>query len=375
MYLNANITKKQLGLSLIELMVAVAIGAFLMLGLTTTFRNSSESQRALTKSSQLIENGRYAISILDEDLRHAGYYGYFYLLDDPPANVPDPCEISSLARLKEGMSVPVQTYTAATNFTDRAVITSTPATTCHAALLTDLNLSAGSDILVVRRANTAVFLGSPNTNEVYIQSNARSANLMYGVSAATVPTNSADNDGTANLMKFPSKTGDTTVADTRSYEVHVYFIAPCSFGNGANDVCTATDDGIPTLKRLELSSDGTNTEMAIVPLVEGIEYMKLEYGLDTSPTTVNPVTKLQGDGVPDSYVTSPTQAQWPAVVSVRVHLLARSPQATRDHTDTKRYKLAGTTLPASLTNDSFKRHVFSTEVRSMNMSGRREIPQ
>jgi len=370
---NAYIFNRHLGVSLIELLVAVAIGSFMMLGLTTTFRNSSESQRALTKASQLIENGRYAISILDEDLRHAGYYGHFYELADPPTNAPDPCEISSLTRLTQGMSVPVQSYTAA-NFSTRAAITSTP-TTCHASLLTDANLSPGSDILVIRRANTGVFTGTPNTNEVYIQSNARSANLMYGDSNANVPTDTADNNTTTNLKMFPNQPGNTTSADTRSYDVHVYFIAPCSFGSGANDICTANDDDIPTLKRLELSSDGTNTKMNIEPLVEGIQLMKLEYGLDTSPTTVNPVTDSQGDGVPDSYVSSPTQAQWPAVVSIGVHLLARSPQETRSYTDTKVYTLAGSTVTASLTSDSFKRHVFSTEVRPMNMSGRREIPE
>ena len=366
---------KHTGVTLIELLVAIAIGAFLMLGLTTTFQNSSNAQRALVKSSQLIENGRYAISILYEDLRHAGYYGHFYEIGNPPTNVPDPCEISDLARLREGLAVPVQSYTAA-DLATRAVIVSTPATTCHTALLTNDNLKAGSDILVLRRADTSVFTGTPETNEVYLQTNIRAANLMLGNSSATVPTNSPDNDSTANILKYPSKVGNTTVAETRSYHVHVYFVAPCNFG-ATNNVCTAAQaadpDAVPTLKRLELSSDGTNTEMAIVPLVEGIEYMKLEYGIDNSPTTVNPITGLQGDGIPDTYVTSPTTAERPMIVSVRVHLLARATEKTTGHSDAKLYVLAGTTTAA--TGDRYKRHVFTAEVRPMNLSGRREIPQ
>ncbi len=360
-----------LGLSLIELMIAIAISSFLMLGLTATFKNSSDAQRALERSSQLIENGRYAVNILYEDLRHAGYFGHFFESGTPPAAFPDPCETGSLSNLEDAMGMPLQGYTAS-SLTGYPTITSMPST-CTTILLANSNLSPGSDVLIMRRADTDVFTGSPNTNEVYIQSNSRTANLMYGNSSATVPTNSPDNDSTANLMKYPSKSGNTTVADSRKYHVHVYFVAPCSLGSGTNDVCQGGDDAIPTLKRLELTSNGTSTIMNVVPLVEGIEYMKLEYGIDTAPTTVNEITGQQGDGIPDTYVTTPTVAQWPMVVSIKVHLLARSPEATMGYSDAKQYTLAGTTVAA--TNDEFKRHVFSSEIRLMNMGGRREIPE
>jgi type IV pilus assembly protein PilW len=400
---NSYFSQKQLGVTLIELMVAVAIGAFLMLGLTTTFRNSSEAQRALAKSSQLIENGRYAINIINEDLQHAGFYGEFYDLAAAPTDIPDPCETTDMTRLTAGMSVPVQTYTAA-NFSTPVVISSTPTTTCTS-LLTSDNLKAGSDILVVRRAETAVFTGNPNTGEVYMQANPRSANLLTGVSSQDVPPPGATrlapltaaDASTENLMKYPSK-GDASVpaairdeiADTRKYKVHVYFVSTCNFGDTTVDgskVCTAaqrTDpDAVPTLKRLELTTGGSNPRMEIVPLVEGIEYMKLEYGLDNSPTTVNPVTGQQGDGVPDTYVTTPSQAQWPTVVSIKVHLLARSPEKTKDYSDPKVYTIAGANFTPRASGFAvdginelvFKRHVFSTEVRPMNLSGRREIPE
>jgi type IV pilus assembly protein PilW len=359
------------GLSLAELLIAMAISSGLMLGLATTFKTSSDSQRALEKSSQLIENGRYAISLLYEDLRHAGYYGHYYMLGAPPTALPDPCETTSLTRLRDAMAMPVQVYKAA-SLTARPVITSTPTNTCDSALLDDSNLQPGSDILIVRRADTSIFTGSPNEGEVYLQANSRVANLMIGNPASDVPTDSADGL-TANLKKYPGKASDTTIADTRKYRVHVYFIAPCSFGSGTGGVCAAGDDTIPTLKRLELGTDGSDTVMNIVPLVEGIEFMKLEYGIDNSPTAVNPLTGLEGDGTPDIYVSAPTVAQLPLVVSVRVHLLTRSPDETAGFADAKVYTLAGVTIPAS--NDAYKRHVFSTEVRSMNLGGRREIPQ
>jgi type IV pilus assembly protein PilW len=54
-------------------------------------------------------------------------------------------------------------------------------------------------------------------------------------------------------------------------------------------------------------------------------------------------------------------------------LLARSLEPTTGYSDAKQYTLAGVTIPA--VNDEYKRHVFSSEIRLMNMGGRREIPE
>ena len=113
--------------------------------------------------------------------------------------------------------------------------------------------------------------------------------------------------------------------------------------------------------------------MQIVPLVEGIEFLKLEYGIDDSPATVNSLTGLIGDGIPDSYVANPTAEQMASAVSMRIHLLARATEETVGFADAKTYELAGITTTA--TGDRYKRHVFTAEVRPMNLSGRREIPE
>jgi type IV pilus assembly protein PilW len=60
------------------------------------------------------------------------------------------------------------------------------------------------------------------------------------------------------------------------------------------------------------------------------------------------------------------------VAAVKLYVLTRANLATPGYTDTKTYTLGSTTLgPFS---DSFKRHVFSTTVRLINVSGRRETP-
>lgn len=380
---------RQSGLSLLELMVAISIGAILMTGLVATFNSSSESRRELEKSGNLIENGRYAISLIYDDLRHAGFYGHFYDLGDPPGALPDPCETGSTANLKDALPMPIQGYIAADLTAERPDIS---ATTCDdKGLFSNANLSLGSDILIIRRADTGLFAGTspdgattvvtgtPTTKEVYIQANMRDALIQIGNAAAgTVdPTNASSKtagNGAQTLEKYPSKTTADTWADTRKYRVHVYFVAPCSEGSGTNGVCQAGDDSIPTLKRLELTTNGTATIMQIVPLVEGVQLMKVEFGLDASPTTVNGTTGYIGDGAPDSYPT-PTALDledWPNVVSARVHLLVRSTDATTGFSDSKQYVLVGTDVGPF--NDAFKRHVYTTEARPLNLAGRREIP-
>jgi type IV pilus assembly protein PilW len=64
---------QQKGLSLIELMVAMLIGTFLMLGITEIFINNQKSY--LFQQSQVgnQENGRFTMAVLNQELAKAGY--------------------------------------------------------------------------------------------------------------------------------------------------------------------------------------------------------------------------------------------------------------------------------------------------------------
>ena len=67
--------RTQSGMTRIELRVALAIGAFLMLGAMTVFMQSRTTFRVTESLSRLQENGRLAISILEPDIRMAHYWG------------------------------------------------------------------------------------------------------------------------------------------------------------------------------------------------------------------------------------------------------------------------------------------------------------
>jgi type IV pilus assembly protein PilW len=359
---------RQNGISAVELMIAMALGLLLMTAVGSLFVASSRSNTQLQQAAQQIENGRYAVELLTDDIKHAGFYGKYYALPNLPAAA-DPCEENNAALLKDAMAVPVQVFRAP-DLVTRPDVT---ATTCDdKGLLVNANLQPGSDVIVVRRADTALLaVGSvAKTNEVYLQATAENAAIQFGNGAAITATSTADGNAATILKK-----DGVTAADIRKYHVHVYFVAPCSVGTGAAGVCQAGDNTIPTLKRLELRVDGAgNRAMHITPLVDGIQLLKAEWGIDNQPATANVSTGLIGDGVADAYLAAPTLAQISNAVTAKLWVLARNTRPTPDYVDDKSYTVGSATVVAAA-NDAFKRHVFTTDAAIANMAGRKEIPE
>lgn len=67
--------KKQQGLSLIELMVAILISSVLLLGVLELFSNTSATDKTNTALARVQESGRVALEVIGADARRAGYQG------------------------------------------------------------------------------------------------------------------------------------------------------------------------------------------------------------------------------------------------------------------------------------------------------------
>jgi type IV pilus assembly protein PilW len=330
------------GFSLVELMVSMTIGLMLLATLLVVFANASSARGELERSSRQIENGRYAVELLSDDLRVAGYYGEVNVAAlATPAALPDPCSTVP-AEWAAAMPVHIQGYDGGAG-----------APACIPA-----DIKANTDILVVRRVKTCVagvagcepaIAGKP-----YVQASlCNTETTPYAV-------------GPLGTTAFPLKRKDcTTLAALREYLVNIYFI---SANNRAGQ-------NIPTLMRLEL----TGSTIAQVPLVEGIEEMNVEYGIDND-----------GDGQPDAYTADPTTYtyagctvctavnNWSNVVTVQLHVLARSPEPSPGYIDTKSYSLgpdaAGNAITVGPKKDGYRRHVYTAMVRIVNPAGRRDRP-
>ena len=323
-----NSPSKSRGFSLIELMIGIALGLLVVAGVGTIFANNYRTRSETEKTNLQIENGRYAIQLLTDEMRMAGYYGEL----DPtsvttPAALPDPCD-STTATLISAVALPVQ-----------GVDNAAASPTCIS------DLKTGTDIFVDRRASSCVqgTSGCAAGSYMYFQTAlcSTSAN-QYLISTST---------GSLNLTAKDC----ATTADIRSYRTNIYFVANNN----------QPGDGIPTLKVAELGSTG----YTITPLVAGIDQFQIEYGIDTN-----------GDSIPDVYASDPgsyggctgvaCQNNWRNVVTARLYILARNTQSSPGFSDTHVYTAGGNTYGPY--NDAYKRHLYTSLVRFNNIAGRLE---
>jgi len=321
---------QQAGLSLVELMIAITLGLILVAGLATLIANQSATRNELEKSARQIENGRYAIELLRDDIEHAGFYSEYA----PPKTAvyaePDPCVSDMTAWAPATPQLPVPLYGFAGASADP-----TPS-----ACLPDYKVDTA--VVVVRRTSSdlPITTSSAAAGTPYIQvsrCNQDTAPFVAGTTGFTLRQKDC-----------------VTPAALRKYIVRIYYVSTCN-------ECGTGGDTVPTLKVVEFADGATTTR----PLVEGIENMQFDYGIDTT-----------GDGAPDGYTTAPAAGQWKDVVAVRVNILARNIEKTVGYTDTKSYLLSVVTgvPPIPPANDGYKRHAFNQIVRLVNPSGRREQP-
>jgi type IV pilus assembly protein PilW len=90
------------------------------------------------------------------------------------------------------------------------------------------------------------------------------------------------------------------------------------------------------------------------PLVEGIEDMQIEFGIDTNDV----------DLAANYFESEPDETEIPNVVSARIFLLVRSLRPITGYENTKTYQLGNKAVPAF--NDGFYRRVYSTSVPIRN---------
>ncbi len=386
----------QKGISLVEIMVAMVIDILLLILITAYIIQQSNMRSELEKTTMQMENGRYAMFVLQQDLNHAGYYGPW----EPPivnmSGFSDPCVTNP-----ETPDISTDPYNANISLVFPVSGYNNPSST--PSCLPDHK--TGTDILVVRRVDTAGSITSPTVNDIYLQSTSTSEASPFdrnmGIQNADLqngnPTGFAlgslnsDNsvnvvgtqaDGStplilkkANVMNpSPLITTPRLAADIFKYHVHIYFISPCSMatgGTGLNKVCQTTDDNgspIPTLKRMELTSVAGTRQFREVPLVEGIENLQIDYGVDTDL-----------DGSPDgSFTVAPSATDWTNIVVVKLNILSRNVERTTTCptssppaycTNVFNLGLHGNVGPFT---DGYKRHVYTESVLLVNPVKRRQ---
>jgi type IV pilus assembly protein PilW len=336
------ILRRQRGFTLIELMVAVAIGLLLLAGLSTLFTSNNHAQMEIESANRQVENGRYAMQLMSGDLRNAGFFAEYDPIElTAPAALPDPCA-TNIELIRDAIVLPVQGY-------DNSNVLN-----CLA------DVKANTDVVVLRHTETCV-VGAANCDNAaaggpFFQASGCNNNFELGSNDKKMHYQVAASDSGFTLHKRDCEEAKDsgTPADLRRLQTHIYFIANNSLAG----------DGIPTLKRAEVISKGGVITVRIVPLAEGIENMQLEYGVDSS-----------SDGVADNFTADVAATDWSNVVSLKLYLLARTLTPSMTHTDSKSYVLGldaqGQPNVVGATNDKFKRHVFTSLIGLPNVAGRK----
>ena len=342
------------GFTIVELLVALAISLLILTALVTLFVNQSVARVELDKGSRQIENGRYALQVLTDEMRHAGYYGPLINAPDAPGAMPDPCSTAT-ANVSAGIGLPLQGYAG-------AAADPTPSDCL-------LGYKPNTAVLVVRRACTAATCAFV-AGEFNIQ--------VSGCEGDTAPYIVGTTAGALTLHKRTSLTvkcatpiATAVAADIFPLHIQIYYLTTCS--NQADCTAAGADD-IPTLRRLDVKPAGAvcaagssglgagNTSPCLTPLVDGIENLQFDFGRDTDD-----------NGSPDLYTatdTPPTSVgDWSQVMAARAYLLARNIDASGSYTDVKTYSLGDIDVTPG---GRFKRHAYSELARLNNPAGRKD---
>ena len=339
------LNKHQLGISMVEVLVALVISLFLLGGIVQVYVGSKGTYGFTDAISRIQENGRFAMDIMAQDLRMAGFWGCTTYDPTDTENIVNNLDVTS-----PGYDPVVH------DFVVRDAIEGTEND--------GLN---GSDSITVRGSKpnqTSIRLpyNSPNSNPVHVSisdnveaddivmvSNCRGADIFQVTSlaasinplqAAMVHVTGSGSPGNYNPDTCAGVgnshcLSQTYGSDSSMFELQavVYTIAV-----GAS--------GEPALWR---SENGTNVE-----LIDGIEELQVLYGVDTD-----------NDNFANQYVVSTAVVEMDDVIAIRIMLLVRSEDAFVVE-DNQRYVFNGNNITAG---DLRVRQVFTTTIGLRNRIG------
>jgi len=282
-----NTRSQSRGVSLIELMVSILIGLFLVIGATTVYVNSRKTADDDEAIARLSETARYAISILEPDIRMANYWGLQKsgtAFANKPAQIgatnPSPALVASTHGVDCGAThaIDIENYIAATN--------NNYGLSC-AAKSTTGGAMPSADTLTIRHA----------------------AAPIATLDASTLQLCSSRNYG--EIIK-----GSTCGDEIHDLKVNTYYVAQQSDNNASS----------PALRRKALIKGPDFQDVEIIP---GVEDMQIQLGWDSSGETGQATRYLN----PENAALAGGQ-----IVAVRVWMLIRAERPDAAYTDTQTYE-------------------------------------
>ena len=312
------------GFSLVELLIAMLLGVILSGGMVLAYLGAKQNSFYESQMARMQENGRYAMRLLSRELVMVGFFaGAPSLKGVPVASLGADCSDQywvldgsrplELVNDYAGESVPISQN-------------NTPFTCMEGA-----GIALETDILAVKRTAGEASLRRGKAAENLTASTVQSWYLRLAGGEAQAWEKIAP----IALFDPPH------INQSESYWeaiTRIFFIR--RYSDSGNH-----GDGIPTLCMKTLAGD----EMTSRCLVEGVENMQFEFGIDSD-----------GDGVPNQYKSAPTSEEMQHAVAAKIYLLLRSIHQIAGSRDGKTYTLGQKVLQAR--HDTYLRRVFSSTI-------------
>lgn len=310
------------GFSLIELMISIAIGLMIIAGLVGVVTSNTRNAQTNDRTAELQENGRYAMTHLQTQLRHADFRGYTWVAPNvSTVNVTNECLAGGAAA---GSFV---------NNISQGVWGANDSNPFAANCLASGYVQG--DVLVVHRVATAALTTGPlGANNLYFRSTFTKGEMFKAAASAVAATGAPEN---VDNTPFGEPLADFLV------QQYVYYI-------GQGDCVGGGDANQSALCRLALQGDIFVKEL----VVNGIEQLQVQYG--RTPFASNTTQFYNANQIT-------SDADWEDVSSVRISLLSVNSKAEAGYNNTTFYSLGDWT---NTVNDSFRRQLFTATVQLRN---------
>ncbi len=320
---------RQRGFTLVELMVAITLALLVMAGIGQIYTAAKRSYDVQTSLGRLQEVGRYAVELISQDIRRAGYWGLSNMRGTNPAGAVVPDGTCNPGDTTWGSKV------------QRRIFGLDDALTNYNTCITD-QATGGGDVVAVRYANPQLAPPAAGWN-----------NSLYIRTAPLQATLTQNNPALGAVVNFTSTTDHAVMA-------HAYYVRNADDGF---DPCTPAGSGtgyVPELARKFLNNIGRpQTE----GLVHGVERLQFQYGLDTDL----PQNDQDAWGNPrrstNQYVDAGAVANWNNVVSVRFWVLVRDECPDASYTNTNTYVMGNNNFTAA---DNYRRQLYTATVALRN---------
>lgn len=352
--------KKQKGLTLVELMIAVVLGLILVAGVIQIFVANKQTYRVTDAQSRLQENARFALEVLTRDIRSAGYSGCraierMNVNQIAKAPVPSPMSENTIILGSEADSAtswsPALPIELGTVVGGTDVISLQHGTSCGAALNDNIGSTDG-DIQIVAANSCRI-----SANDILMIADCEDAHIFRASEVTTVSDiQNINHDDRSNLADnfcksyatTPPASGACSAGESKlyNYDAEVFKFSALTYfirlGANGDPALWAYDQSVIT---------GASNPSE---LVEGIEDLQVLYGADDND-----------DDIVDRYVTAKVindANDWDKVISAQINILAQTLD-TNLTTSNQSVHFNGSTITGS---DGRLRRIFSSTIAIRN---------